>query len=519
MADENQGRAYEYNTSLIMTPIFWENPGSMPHNKETILSAMRAPMEHNDILRAMAWWAYRVNGSVAASVNYARSIFTLDKLVVRKDSKKKKPRNFGRNSQTMSRLLDTIRYKELVRDMILKCCCDGMYVYYLETTEPIDSSKKTMSDYTVRNIREINSADINATIISLPLDFCRIVYRKNNSYVVAFNLDYFSRFVGDNLTQALRGMPAEIREAYHARANSGGGDNWVVLDSEHTIVGKIRTGINQPWGEPLVIAALNDVLYSEYFVDTKRHVLDQMNHQIIYQTFPEGAQKGTSALTRDQQEQQHNKVKQAIITPQNRQGISFFSLPGGTEIKQVEIKSSLFEDNTESDIRDNVATDIGIAPAVLTGKSSGNYATSVLNIELFASHVYTWIEAFVDELNKAANACVIKDPSCPVGVYIMPTTFANRDKFVEQMQQLYTVGKGSLTFWIAATGVDTTAYLSLMEYELDEDYEHRYPVHATSYNAPVGGGEAGRPVVDDPAASSTISTRANDSNNSPKPSV
>mgnify|MGYP005798990515 CR=1 FL=1 len=482
---------------------------------------MQNPMYYNRTLRKIAWWAYRSDGSVASIVNYARSLFTLDHVAVGRVRRKnkKRPRNFAQNVALLEKALRVIRYKELIRDMILKCCLDGTYFYYLETRPALPMTRKILSDMDVQMTYEINADEPSVSIIALPVDYCRIICRKNNSYVIAFNLSYFQQFTGAQLRNQLATMPGEIREAYQNSATCGVGE-WVVLDNQRTLVGKIRTGINQPWGEPLIISALNDVLYSDYFVSTKRNLLDELNNQIIYQTFPEGAQKGTSALTDKQQATQHETVKSAIMKRQNSGGVSFFSLPGGTKLERLEVDTSLFSDAAEGEVRDNVATDIGVAPSVLNGKANGNYATSTLNIELFSSYVYTWVEAFVTELNKALNACIICDTSCPVDIYIMPTTFANRDKFVGQMKELYTTGKGSLTFWVAATGVDSNAYISLMEHELNEDFENRFPVHKTSFTAPSeSGDQGGRPEEDSPTASSTISTKANNGNEAPKPSV
>ena len=49
------------------------------------------------------------------------------------------------------------------------------------------------------------------------------------------------------------------------------------------------------------------------------------------------------------------------------------------------------------------------------------------------------------------------------------------------MKDLYSSGKGSLLAWISAAGFDSDAYVSLMDYELECDFENKYPVHATSY--------------------------------------
>ena len=100
-------------------------------------------------------------------------------------------------------------------------------------------------------------------------------------------------------------------------------------------------------------------------------------------------------------------------------------------------------------------------------------------MEIVANNVFTWIEALVEELNKCLNYNVIRDGSYRIEFRVLPVTFLNREKQVKYFSDLYARGKGSLLAWIASTGIDADDYLSLMDYELDEDFENKYPVHKT----------------------------------------
>lgn len=71
------------------------------------------------------------------------------------------------------------------------------------------------------------------------------------------------------------------------------------------------------------MAAISDILYDDYFTSTKRNVLDEINNKVVYQTLPEGQNKGTCALTKQQQENQHETVKNAVMKKNNRGGTSF----------------------------------------------------------------------------------------------------------------------------------------------------------------------------------------------------
>lgn len=191
-------------------------------------------------------------------------------------------------------------------------------------------------------------------------------------------------------------MPKEIRDGYNRiKAASIIG---FILDDTKTIVTKVNAAINQPWGVPMAVTAFDDIMYAEYFVNTKRTVLDSINNQIIYMTFPEGKEKGTSSLTKDQQREQHEKVKEAVITRRSQSGISFFSLASGTKIDKMDVDIDIFDEKNEASIKDAVPGALGISSASLDGNTKGNYATASLNLELVASNTYTWVENFMFEL-------------------------------------------------------------------------------------------------------------------------
>ena len=450
--------AYAYNTTLpYIYSVLGDFLDASPYTIKDIRTFSKNPQYYNKQLRDLAWWAYNTNGSVRSAVNYIGSMHTLDKVIVCKN-RKKRPRNFERNRLKMLSVLDKINYKQQIRDNLMKNANDGTAFYYFETANRPISNEKFISDYQMANIVEINEIGMDVSIIPLPVDWCRICGRVGNHYRMAFNLRYFDQFNDRELKARLQAMPKEIRDGYNQ--NKGSINNWIILDDTKTIVTKVNAAINQPWGVPMAVTAFDDIMYAEYFVNTKRTVLDSINNQIIYMTFPEGKEKGTSSLTKDQQREQHEKVKEAVITRRSQSGISFFSLASGTKIDKMDVDIDIFDEKNEASIKDAVPGALGISSASLDGNTKGNYATASLNLELVASNTYTWVENFMFELNKCINANIIMDSSCVVDCYILPTTFANRDKQVKYMQDLYSHGKGSLTAWVSATGFDPDAYIS-----------------------------------------------------------
>lgn len=487
------------------------------YSPEELTELVRNPMFNNKALRELSLMLYGTNGSYTNVVDYMTSMPTLSNIIVpHGESEKKK----ARNKRLMSATLKAIKDRELVRDALFKGMVEGLAFYYFETTTMPNSNRKYLNDFDVNSIWEINDVGINASVIPLPADFTRIVGRKNSCYVIAFNLDYFALDAAEPTERKLKKFPKEIRDAYEKRVKGGqkanDTGNWVILDCNKTIVHKVRSKMDEPFGRPLVLAAIADILYRDYFTDTKRGVLDDLNNRIVYQTFPEGKDKGTSALTQKQQKDQHEAVKRAVISKNNRGGISFFSIAAGTKINALDTTNTdIFDEKNESNLDDKISLALGFAGNALSGTGSGSYAAQESNLELVTSQIFQWVEQIENELNKCINENIIQDRKNPVEVKYLPITHLNKKSMVNYAKELYLQGCGSLSLWVASTGVSPEAYYALLDEEIQDGIYVKYKPHATSYNS--SGKDAGRPITDEPT-DKTVAGRGNHGNDLPSPS-
>lgn len=484
------------------------------YKPEDLIALVKDPMGNNKILREISLMLYGTNGSYTNTVDYMCALPTLDSVIVPygKNVEKRK-----RNKEIMESTLRTIRHKEIIRDMLWKGMVEGAAYYYFETAERPLSKQKTMSDFDVDSIVEINDIGLNAYCHALPADYTKIVGFKNNSYVIAFNLDYFDHRM-ENADQAVRKWPKEIRDAWNAKqAKKKDAKNWVVLDNSKTLVLKIRSKREERYGRPLVLAAIRDILYKDYFTDTKRGILDDLNNRVIFETFPESSTKGVSALTQKQQKAQHDTIKEAIFTKNSRGGTNFFSVAAGTKIDSLDTQNTdIFDEKNENNINDNVALDLGLASALLNGVGGGAYASQALNLQLVASEIFQWIDQITEELNKVITSNVIRDRKNRVEVRYLPLTHVNKKEMVGFAKELYLQGKGSLAFWAASCGISPDIFEAMLDFELQNDWENRWPVHRTSYTQSADD-KGGRPTTDDPT-DNTVKSRANNGNALPSPS-
>ena len=267
-------------------------------------------------------------------------------------------------------------------------------------------------------------------------------------------------------------------------------------------------------------ASYRFVLESQRVLEVEGRDEHLINNRIIYETFPEGRDKGTSALTQKQQENQHNAVKGAVMNKNNRGGISFFSVAAGTKLDTLDSSNTdIFDSKNEENLNDTIALGLGIAGGLLNGSGSGNYSSQQNNLELLSAQIFQWIESIQAELNKCINLNIIKDSKNYVEIYYLPITHVNKKNMVGYAKELYLQGKGSLSLWASACGIPSNVFFALLDQELEMDVENKYPVHQTSFTMSKEDNKGGRPENTDSTNPSTVSTKANGGNKQKKPST
>lgn len=518
-SNNTSGESHEFNSfyspsgSLIFESLF--SFGIYDYfSKEEIECIFRDPIFYHDVAIRLSNFVYTKNGIVSNSIDYMTALPCLDRIVISKSSKTTP--SVKKSKDLMKSTLDTINDKKFIRNALFTEMIDGIAFFYFETTQHSMDRNKFMTDYDVENIVEINEMGINATIITLPWQYTKIVGKKNGRYILAFNLRYFDDFTGDTRERKLRKYPKEIVDGYHKRRNQGVTGDWLVLDSDKTMCCKIKCKDTEPWGRSLVIAALSDVLYKDYFTDTKRNVLDEINSKIIYETFPEGKDKGSCALTKAQQEHQHNTVKNAVMNKNGRKGINFFSVAAGTKLDSIDVSNDIFDEKYEPDLNSQISVDLGICASLIGAMETGSYAAGTNNLEMINAQIYTWVYDWQKELNYVINKNIIKNDRSKVEVYYFPTSFVNRKSFFEMMKSLYSEASGSLSFLVASTGVDVDAYFAVLDAEISDGIFEKYTPHQTSYTLSKNE-EVGRPQTDNPT-DNTVKSQNNNGNSLPSPS-
>lgn len=509
---EKKEPSYEYNTNLSSLESLVMGTYYSTINYEQVKGWLKDHNLSNKNIRRTSRFLYNSNGVYTNVIDYMVALPTLDKVVYSINRS-----NAGYKQAKEKYLLALHKMKDniVARDILFKAALEGVAFYYFETAEA-QSLPSYMSDLDIDSISEINDADFNCSVIPLPTDFCRIIGRKNSSYVIGFDMSYFDQFLSNGLSVKLKRFPKEIRNHYRVYKRDST-KKWAILDNDKTICVKVRSKIDDPWGRPLGLSAFIDMLYDEYFIDTKRNILDEINSTVIYQTFPEGDTKGTSSLTQSQQKNQHDNIKSALFTRGSRKGLNFFSVAAGTKLDKLTTNVEFLKVKGEDELIKRISTSLGFAGSALNGQD-GNHSSQKTNIEMVSSELFSWLEQLQEEFDKVINANIIKNPKVYVQLYYLPITHVNRTETVKNMKDLYTSGRGSLKAWIASTGWNVEAYLALMDDEVEEKFDEKYPVHAISYtmSGKDSSKEAGRPKDDASQNENTIKSKTNGSNEMPK---
>lgn len=506
---EETKESYEFNTNLqSLEALVTGSSYFATVTYDQVKSWLKNHNRYNKQLRKTSLELYNSNGIYTNVVDYMVSLPTLDKVVY---SVNRKESGYKEAKEMYLTALRKMKDNQIARDILLKSATEGTSFYYFESNEtaPLPAY---LSDTDFETLTELNSKDFNCSVVPLPADYCKIAGRKNSSYIVAFDLSYFDQFLSNGLSMKLKRFPAEIRRHYKAYMKDKS-KKWAILDNDKTICVKVRAKIDDPWGRPIGLSAFIDMLYDEYFIDTKRGILDEINSTILFQTFPEGEKKGTSSLTTTQQRDQHNNIKNALFQRGSRKGINFFSLASGTKLDKIETNVEFLKVKGEDELIKRISTNLGFAGSALNGQD-GNHSSQKTNIEMVSSEIFTWLEQIQEEFNKVINANIIKNPKVYISLYYLPITHVNRGEMVKNMKELYTNGRGSLKAWIASTGWNVEAYLSLMDDEVEDKFDEKYQVHQTSYT--MSGKDAGRPQNDASQNENTIKSKTYGANDIPR---
>lgn len=509
--------AVELN-SMTLTTYMFQEALTTGISLEQLKLYCKFPMRYNQALRKLSREMYGMNGILANTVDYYVSIPSLDKITMCYDNT---PQN-QKKRKLYDLMIDKINHKLTSRDILLKLCLDGMYIGFMRQTKA--SNKDAVIQQGLvdsMQILEGLSMDDSMMIQPLDLDFCRILGFQNNDYVVGFDMMYFNAFVGNDLLGEIKNFPPEFVKAY-LDYKKDGSKRWFKLDQSKTVVLKIKSNIDEPFGRGLAISALSDMFFSDQYTDSQRSNIIENAGTIRWLTQPEGEKKGTSSLNKDQQTNQYENFKNAVLS--NASGnnrrigkTTTLVLAPGTEVGKLETNTNdTAKTLTDENIK-RTSTNLGFASGALNGEGDATYSSLQVNIDLVLTQICQWLEQISWQYTKVFNNLINSKGKDIIKFIYLKTSSLNKKNEYAIAKEMFTLGSGSRMWMYAVGSGDIDTYMALMEFEKSMDMDTMYPPHPIAFTTP--GGDTGGAPTKDSNNPNTVASKTNGTNQTPKPST
>ena len=441
---------------------------------------IKYPMIYNEILRTISEQAYDAQGIYSNTIDYSIAIPTLSHITTMRN----KTPELREKKNRFNIVLKLINHERTTRDILRYLFIDGTYIGVLRDT--FASNKKIdTSGITVESIDRIEglSLDDNFMIQPLDLDFCKIIGFQNNVSIAAFDMMYFDQFKYGGLINEIKNFPKDFMKAY-LNYKKDASKRWFILDYRKTIALKSKAKESEPYGRPLGLSAFTDMKSSSDYDDSQYQLISELASSIYYLILPEGEKTGSCSLNSTQQKEVIEAFKNAVKvnTSGTTTKISTLSLAPGTEISRLSKDSSLIKDTLSNENIKKISTSLGFASSSLNAESTGgaSYSSLQVNIDMVSSQIFQLVNEIAKEYTRVVNELLSIKPKDYIDIKYLPISWLNKDAMFEKAQALYTQGRGSLKFWIATMGVDVDDYISLMDEELEDDFENKYPVHQSA---------------------------------------
>ena len=443
---------------------------------------VKYPMIYNSILREISKQAYNINGVYGQSIDKMVSLPTLSYITTSRNKGVK----VKESKIKFNLLLKLLNIDRTTRDILRSLFIEGMYVGILrDTTATNKNIDANMGMIESLDRIEGLSLDDNFMIQPLNLDYCKIIGFQNNISIAAFDMMYFDQFKYGGLINEIKNYPKDFLNAYISYKKDGS-KRWFILDYRKTVALKAKSGEMDAFGVPFGITAFTDIKLSEDYENNQYKLIQELASSIYYLILPEGEQKGICSLNKEQQANIITAFKGAIKTNTdgNSAKISTLTLAPGSKLDRLTKDSSLIKDTLNKENMIKVSTNLGFAVSALNAESTtGNLGSLQINLNLISSHIFQYVNEIAREQTRVINTHLGILPKDYIDIKYLPITWLNKDEVYDKAKDLFMIAGGSRKFLIACAGFDADDYLSIMDEEIEEGLDEKYPPHITSYTA------------------------------------
>lgn len=452
-------------------------------SEEELKQYIQYPMLYNKQIRDISKRMYNLNGLYTQTVTKMVAAPTLDNIIIPCNTKRKSKKR----AEYLNYFFKKINHKLSTRDAIYNLLIDGIYVAILRNTKPQNKNINMSSAY-IENLDRIEGLAFDTNIMLQPLetDYVKCIGFMNGDYVFAFDMMYFDQFKHGGLVAEIKNYPPDFIKAYNEYRKDGN-KRWFKLDQKTTFCLKYRSGMREPYGRPLGLAALNDIFFSESYTDSKRGNLKENSGTIRWLKQPMGEKEGSCSLNKEAQKNQYDNFKNAVFSNTQRKSnrvaqTTTLVLAPGTEVGKLDTDRTFLENTLTKENMEAISTDLGLATSALNGMGQGaSYSSLAVNLNLLLAEVFQILEQIEWQYTKVLNNFLgCKDDEWTEIKYLR-TSILNRDEAFKISKELYTLAGGSRLHLYATGSGDYNTYIKLLDYEKQMKFDDKYLPHPTSY--------------------------------------
>jgi hypothetical protein len=180
---------------------------------------------------------------------------------------------------------------------------------------------------------------------------------------------------------------------------------------------------------------------------------------------PEGKDKGSCSLNKDQQSNQYNNFKKAVHNNDNNNRnkiaqTTTLKLAPGTQVGKLETSSTFLQNTLTDENNKAISTALGLAQSALNGQGQGaSYSSLSVNIDLMLSEVFQMLEQIQWQYTKLINNYLNIPQEKWIEIVYLKTSTLNQENAFKTAKELYTLAGGSRTYLYAVGTGDASTYL------------------------------------------------------------
>lgn len=276
--------------------------------------------------------------------------------------------------------------------------------------------------------------------------------------------------------------------------------------------------VNQRFGIPWATQSFIDLLHKEKLRNLEKSIANKVINSVAVLTL--GNEKYTDSELKGKKKVTYGEVKRGLEKNQTTNGITVIGIPHWASLVFPDIKTDgLNPEKFESLDKDINSGTSGVMSSI---NGTTNYSSSSLTIDVMYGKIGVLLEQIETEVyQKMINWVLPKKYSDIYSIEYGKTKPLSTEKKVDILTKLNNSFGTSLKAVIdEVEGVDYDQFIDDTLYEQETlKLQERIKPYSSSYTSTGdNSGEIGAPVVDDPTNESTITTKENDGNKSPKPS-